>query len=38
MFEDTRDFWRGWHHHLPLVTAARTFCTRRLGPKAQAPA
>ncbi|MFF4752917.1 transposase [Streptomyces sp. NPDC001270] len=25
--------WRGWHHHVTLVTAARAFLTlRRLGP------
>ncbi len=31
--------WRGWHHHLPLLTAAHAFCTlRRLDPKAPAPA
>ncbi|SHM25966.1 hypothetical protein SAMN05216268_109286 [Streptomyces yunnanensis] len=31
--------WRGWHHHVTLVTAAQAFLTlRRLGPKAQMPA
>ncbi len=31
--------WRGWHHHVTLVTAAHAFCTlRRLDPKAQASA
>ncbi|WP_225448080.1 transposase [Streptacidiphilus sp. P02-A3a] len=31
--------WRGFHHHLALVTAAHAFLTlRRLDPKAQAPA
>ncbi|MFI1295101.1 IS701 family transposase [Streptomyces noursei] len=31
--------WRGWHHHITLVTAAHAFLTlRRLDPKAQAPA
>ncbi|MFJ1616156.1 IS701 family transposase [Streptomyces sp. NPDC088251] len=31
--------WRGWHHHVTLVTAAHAFLTlRRLDPKAQAPA
>jgi SRSO17 transposase len=30
--------WRGWHHHVALVTAAHAFLTlRRLDPKAQAP-
>ncbi|MER7127311.1 IS701 family transposase [Micrococcus luteus] len=30
--------WRGWHHHVTLVTAAHAFLTlRRLDPKAQAP-
>ncbi|MFJ9012878.1 IS701 family transposase [Streptomyces canus] len=31
--------WRGWHHHVTLVTAAQAFLTlRRLDPKAEAPA
>ncbi|MFD8940397.1 IS701 family transposase, partial [Streptomyces sp. NPDC059578] len=31
--------WRGWHHHVTLVTAAHAFLTlRRLDPKAQASA
>ncbi len=31
--------WRGWHHHVTLVTAAQAFLTlRRLDPKAQMPA
>lgn len=31
--------WRGWHHHLTLVTAAQAFLTlRRLDPKAPTPA
>jgi SRSO17 transposase len=31
--------WRGWHHHVTLVTAAHAFLTlRRLDPKAPAPA
>jgi SRSO17 transposase len=31
--------WRGWHHHITLVTAAHAFLTlRRPDPKAQAPA
>ncbi|MFJ2133938.1 IS701 family transposase [Streptomyces sp. NPDC087845] len=31
--------WRGWHHHVTLVTAAHAFLTlRRLDPKAEAPA
>jgi hypothetical protein len=31
--------WRGWHHHVTLVTAAQAFLTpRRLYPKAQTPA
>ncbi len=31
--------WRGWHHHVTLVTAAQAFLTlRRLDPKAQTPA
>jgi SRSO17 transposase len=31
--------WRGFHHHLALVTAAHAFLTlRRLDPKAQTPA
>lgn len=31
--------WRGWHHHVTLVTAAHAFLTlRRLDPKVQAPA
>ncbi|TDC18447.1 IS701 family transposase [Streptomyces sp. 8K308] len=31
--------WRGWHHHVTLVTAAHAFLTlRRLNPKAPAPA
>ncbi|MET9987715.1 IS701 family transposase [Streptomyces rochei] len=30
--------WRGWHHHVTLVTAAQAFLTlRRLDPKAQTP-
>ncbi|MFI1607648.1 IS701 family transposase [Streptomyces griseofuscus] len=30
--------WRGWHHHVTLVTAAQAFLTlRRLDPKAQMP-
>ncbi|MFF6904306.1 IS701 family transposase [Streptomyces hydrogenans] len=31
--------WRGWHHHITLVTAAQAFLTlRRLDPKAHTPA
>ncbi|MFK4548163.1 SRSO17 transposase [Streptomyces tendae] len=31
--------WRGWHHHVTLVTAAQAFFTlRRLDPKAHMPA
>ena len=31
--------WRGWHHHLTLVSAAQAFLTlRRLDPKALTPA
>lgn len=31
--------WRGWHHHVTLVTAAQAFLTlRRLDPKARMPA
>ncbi|MCX5214884.1 IS701 family transposase [Kitasatospora sp. NBC_00240] len=31
--------WRGWHHHVTLVTAAHAFLTlRRLDPKAETPA
>lgn len=31
--------WRGWHHHVTLVTAAQVFLTlRRLNPKAHMPA
>lgn len=31
--------WRGWHHHVTLVTAAHAFLTlRRLNPKAPTPA
>ncbi|MDV9175039.1 IS701 family transposase [Streptomyces sp. W16] len=31
--------WRGWHHHVTLVTAAQAFLTlRRLNPKAHTPA
>ncbi|CAM5518164.1 IS701 family transposase [Streptomyces rimosus] len=31
--------WRGWHHHVTLVTAAQAFLTlRRLAPKARTPA
>jgi SRSO17 transposase len=31
--------WRGWHHHVTLVTAAQAFLTlRRLDPKAPTPA
>jgi SRSO17 transposase len=31
--------WRGWHHHVTLVTAAQAFLTlRRLDPKAHMPA
>ncbi|MFC8198905.1 IS701 family transposase [Streptomyces sp. NPDC057298] len=31
--------WRGWHHHVTLVTAAQAFLTlRRLDPKGEAPA
>ncbi|MFE1453395.1 IS701 family transposase [Streptomyces olivaceoviridis] len=31
--------WRGWHHHVTLVTAAQAFLTlRRLDPKAPPPA
>ncbi|MGW2447870.1 IS701 family transposase [Streptomyces sp. NPDC001675] len=31
--------WRGWHHHVTLVTAAQALLTlRRLDPKAQMPA
>jgi SRSO17 transposase len=31
--------WRGWHHHVTLVTATQAFLTlRRLDPKAQTPA
>lgn len=31
--------WRGWHHHVTLVTAAQAFLTlRRLDPKAHTPA
>jgi SRSO17 transposase len=31
--------WRGWHHHVTLVTAAQAFRTlRRLDPKGEAPA
>ncbi|MGW4034661.1 IS701 family transposase [Streptomyces sp. NPDC004838] len=31
--------WRGWHHHVTLVTAAHAFLTlRRLDPKVRAPA
>ncbi|MEU6181842.1 IS701 family transposase [Streptomyces coeruleorubidus] len=31
--------WRGWHHHVTLVTAAQAFLTlRRLDPKAPMPA
>ncbi|MDH6711419.1 SRSO17 transposase [Kitasatospora sp. MAA19] len=31
--------WRGWHHHVTLVTAAHAFLTlRRLDPKVEAPA
>ncbi len=31
--------WRGWHHHVTLVTAAQAFLTlRRLDPKADMPA
>lgn len=31
--------WRGWHHHVPRVTAALAFLTlRRLDPKARTPA
>lgn len=31
--------WRGWHHHVTLVTAAQAFLTlRRLHPKAPTPA
>lgn len=31
--------WRGWHHHVTLVTAAQAFLTlRRLDPKVEAPA
>lgn len=31
--------WRGWHHHLRLVSAAQAFLTlRRLDPKALTPA
>ncbi|MBC9724692.1 hypothetical protein [Streptomyces sp. TRM68367] len=30
--------WRGWHHHVPLVTAAQGFLTlRRTRPKAHTP-
>lgn len=30
--------WRGWHHHVTLVTAAQAFLTlRRLDPKVEAP-
>ncbi|MEV8293703.1 hypothetical protein ACFVLG_00925 [Streptomyces rochei] len=30
--------WRGWHHHVILVTAAQAFLTfRRLDPKAHTP-
>ncbi|MFL4903471.1 transposase [Streptomyces sp. MMS24-I2-30] len=30
--------WRGWHHHVTLVTAARAFLTlRRLGPPRRRP-
>ena len=30
--------WRGWHHHVTLVTAAQAFLTlRRLDPKVGAP-
>ncbi|MET9404154.1 IS701 family transposase [Kitasatospora sp. NPDC002965] len=31
--------WRGWHHHITLVTAAHAFLTlRRLDPKVETPA
>ncbi|MFB7658181.1 MULTISPECIES: transposase, partial [unclassified Streptomyces] len=31
--------WRGWHHHVTLVTAAQAFLTlRRLDPRAHTPA
>lgn len=31
--------WRGWHHHVTLVTAAQAFLTlRRLAPKVHTPA
>ncbi|MGW2545919.1 transposase, partial [Kitasatospora sp. NPDC001574] len=31
--------WRGWHHHVTLVTAAHAFLTlRRLDPKVETPA
>ncbi|MFF7892552.1 transposase [Streptomyces sp. NPDC007907] len=31
--------WRGWHHHVTLVTAAQAFLTlRRLDPRAEMPA
>jgi SRSO17 transposase len=31
--------WRGWHHHVTLVTAAQAFLTlRRLDPKVRTPA
>ncbi|MFB7469471.1 transposase [Kitasatospora sp. NPDC056184] len=31
--------WRGWHHHVTLVTAAHAFLTlRRHDPKVEAPA
>ena len=31
--------WRGWHHHVTLVTAAQAFLTpQRHDPKAQTPA
>jgi SRSO17 transposase len=30
--------WRGWHHHVTLVTAAQAFLTlRRLDPKVETP-
>ncbi len=31
--------WRGWHHHVTLVTAAQAFLTlRRLDPRVRTPA
>jgi SRSO17 transposase len=31
--------WRGWHHHVTLVTAAQAFVTeQRLHPKVRTPA